>query len=93
MDMFGFIRGSKNCPVKRVVQPQVVRTGMCDLSGRDCDKNNNMNRETDGHAPAVIDAHVESITAAVAASAAVAATHPFLKVLPILVPCCHSLVH
>lgn len=69
-------RGGQSKPVKRVVHPKVVHSSASSVSDDGFNKNNNM--ETDGGGRV---GNVESITAAVAASAAVAATQPFLKVL------------
>ncbi|XP_070179880.1 TALPID3 protein-like [Littorina saxatilis] len=67
-------RGGQSKPVKRVVHPKVVHSSASSVSDDGFNKNNNM--ETDGGGRV---GNVESITAAVAASAAVAATQPFLK--------------
>ncbi|XP_076442428.1 uncharacterized protein LOC143281225 isoform X2 [Babylonia areolata] len=73
-------RGNPSKPVKRVVQPKMVHSGS-GLAEEDLNRNNNMDMgegssATGGGGGA---GTVESITAAVAASAAVAATQPFLK--------------
>jgi hypothetical protein len=65
--------------VKRFVQPKVVYSSASSVDG-DLNKNNNMDNEGgDVKANARV-GNMDTITAAVAASAAAAATQPFLKV-------------
>nr|KAG5700702.1 hypothetical protein BaRGS_029067 [Batillaria attramentaria] len=71
-------RGSQSKPVKRVVHAKVVESRASSVS-EEGNKNNNMDMDDGGGSARGTVGNVESITAAVAASAAVAATQPFLK--------------
>lgn len=68
-------RANQSKPVKRVIQPKMVHSI---VNGDDLNKNNNMDSELAGVGNVHV-GNIDSITAAVAASAAVAATQPFLK--------------